>query len=35
MKVSREQAVLNRERIVDVAARLFREKATTASAWPT
>ena len=26
MKVSREQTVLNRERIVDVAARLFREK---------
>ena len=26
MKVSREQAALNRERIVDVAARLFREK---------
>lgn len=26
MKVSREQAALNRERIVDVAAKLFREK---------
>lgn len=26
MKVSREQAVLNRERIVDVAAKLFRER---------
>jgi TetR/AcrR family transcriptional repressor of nem operon len=26
MKVSREQAALNRERIVDTAARLFREK---------
>lgn len=26
MKVSREQAALNRERIVEVAARLFREK---------
>lgn len=26
MKVSREQAALNRERVVDVAARLFREK---------
>ena len=26
MKVSREQAVLNRERIVEVAAKLFREK---------
>ncbi|WP_255991960.1 TetR/AcrR family transcriptional regulator [Chitinolyticbacter albus] len=26
MKVSREQAVANRERVVDVAARLFRER---------
>ena len=26
MKVSREQAALNRERIVEVAAKLFREK---------
>jgi TetR/AcrR family transcriptional repressor of nem operon len=26
MKVSREQVALNRERIVETAARLFREK---------